>query len=104
MVVPKQTYFAVFGSLLALTLLTTGAAFIDMGKWNTVVALVIAATKASLVILFFMHLRWSSSLMRVVMPAVLLWLALLICLTLMDFTSRGWLPVPIGWSAVSESR
>jgi cytochrome c oxidase subunit IV len=89
-VVPKKVYFMVFATLLVLTALTTGVAFIDLGPWNTVAALVIACCKASLVVLIFMHLRWSTGLMRMVLPSVLLWLAILICLTLMDFASRGW--------------
>ena len=44
-----------------------------------------------------MHLRWSSGLLRLVLPAALLWLAILICLTLADFASRGWTPVPKPW-------
>jgi len=96
-VVPKSTYFVIFGSLLALTLLTTGMAFVDMGKWNTVVALVIACCKATLVALFFMHLRWSPGVMRIVLLSALLWLAILISLTTTDFFTRGWTPVPNSW-------
>jgi cytochrome c oxidase subunit 4 len=97
-VVPKTTYFVIFGSLLAFTALTTGVAFINMGRWNTIVALVIACCKATLVALFFMHLRWSPTSMRVVLLAALLWLAILICLTTADFFTRTWTPVPNGWS------
>ena len=53
-VVPKKLYFLIFAALLALTALTTGVAFVDLGKWNTVVALAIAVCKATLVVLFFM--------------------------------------------------
>src|ERR1700733_11207928 len=96
-VVPKSTYFIIFGSLLVLTGLTTGMAFVDLGKWNTVVALVIACFKASMVILFFMHWRWSTQLVRVVILSALLWLILLIGLTTTDFVSRDWTPVPESW-------
>jgi cytochrome c oxidase subunit 4 len=102
-VVSKTTYFAIFGTLLALTAATTGAAFIDMGRWNTIVALAIACLKATLVVLFFMHLRWSPLSMRVVILAALLWLAILICLTTADFFTRDWIPVPAGWPS-SELR
>jgi cytochrome c oxidase subunit 4 len=100
-VVAKKVYFLIFGSLLALTGLTTGMAFVDLGQWNTIVALIIACCKATLVILFFMHLRWSTHLMRIVLLSALLWLAILISLTTTDFASRGWTPVPEGWK---ESR
>ncbi len=104
-VISKNVYFVVFGSLLLLTGLTTGVAFVDLGPWNTVVALVIACLKATLVILFFMHLRWSTPLNRVVWLSALLWLAILIGLSSMDFLSRTWTPVPENWesSAVHQA-
>ena len=102
-VVPKKIYFFIFGSLLALTALTTGMAYVDMGQWNTIVALIIACCKATLVVLFFMHLRWSPRLMRVVLLSALLWLAILISLTTTDFFSRDWTPIPEGWES-SELR
>jgi len=103
-VVPKKTYFAIFASLLALTALTTGMAYVDMGQWNTIVALIIAGCKATLVALFFMHLRWSPRLMRVVLLSALLWLAILISLTTTDFFSRDWTPIPEGWEESSLVR
>jgi cytochrome c oxidase subunit 4 len=96
-VVPQRLYFVIFGSLLAMTALTTGMAYVDLGKGNTVVALAIACCKATLVILFFMHWRWSTRLVRVVILSALLWLAILITLTTTDFFSRNWTPVPEGW-------
>jgi len=98
-IVPKKTYFAIFISLLALTGLTTGMAYVDLGQWNTVVALVIACCKATLVVLFFMHLRWSPRLTRVVVLSAILWLAILISLTTTDFFSRDWTPVPETWES-----
>src|SRR5208337_1809313 len=98
-VVPKRIYFFIFGSLLALTALTTGMAYVDMGQWNTIVALAIACCKATLVILFFMHWRWSTRLVRVVILSALLWLVILIGLTSTDFISRHWTPVPEGWES-----
>jgi cytochrome c oxidase subunit 4 len=96
-VVPKKTYFLIFGVLLALTALTTSMAYVDLGEWNTVVALIIACCKATLVVLFFMHLRWSTHLIRVVLLSALLWLAILISLTTTDFFSRDWTPIPKSW-------
>ena len=96
-VVPIKLYFVIFFSLLILTALTTGVAFVDLGEWNTVVALIIACIKASLVLLFFMHLRWSDHLNRVAWCSALLFLAILIGLTGADFYSRSWTPVPKSW-------
>jgi len=98
-VVPKKLYILVFTALIVLTGLTTGVAFINLGKWNTVAALVIAVCKASLVVLFFMHLRWSSNLLRIVVASSLLWLAILIGLTISDVFTRDWTPVPSNWEA-----
>jgi cytochrome c oxidase subunit 4 len=98
-VVPKKLYILVFAALIVLTGLTTGVAFINLGKWNTVAALVIAVCKASLVVLFFMHLRWSSNLLRIVVASSLVWLAILIGLTLSDVFTRDWTPVPSNWEA-----
>ncbi len=98
-VFPKKTYFFILGSLLALTALTTGMAYVDMGQWNTIVALFIACCKATLVVFFFMHLRWSTRLIRVVLLAALLWLVILISLTTTDFFSRDWTPIPEGWES-----
>jgi cytochrome c oxidase subunit 4 len=98
-VVSKGIYFIIFGSLLALTALTTGMAYVDMGQWNTIVALIIACCKATLVALFFMHLRWSPRLMRIVLLSAILWLAILISLTTTDFFSRDWTPVPESWES-----
>ena len=98
-VVARKTYFLIWGTLLVLTVLTTGMAYVDLGKGNTIVALVIALGKATLVVLFFMHVRWSPHLMRIVLLSALLWLAILICLTTTDFLSRGWTPVPQPWNS-----
>ncbi len=96
-VVTRKTYFLVFGALIALTITTVGVANIDLGPLNTVAALLIAALKASLVILFFMHVRYSKPIIGLVVFAALLWLAILIGLTLSDFMSRPWLASPHGF-------
>jgi cytochrome c oxidase subunit IV len=108
-VVPKKIYFMVFASLLALTALTTFAGYVDIDKllgWsafpmNTVVALAIAACKATLVILFFMHVRYSSNLTKIVVVAGLFWLAILLSLTLSDYKTRNlYIPSPpASWDA-----
>jgi cytochrome c oxidase subunit 4 len=88
-IAPRKLYYFVFISLLVLTLLTWRIAYIDLGRWNTVVALIIAVCKASLVATFFMHLRWSASMVRMVLFAAVFWLAIMITLTVGDFFSRN---------------
>ena len=100
-IVPVKTYLLVFGSLIGLTLLTTGVAFIDLGPFNTVAALVIAFSKMLLVMLFFMHLRHSSGLVKIVLLAGFFWLALLIALTMTDYRTRLWTPAPDSWSTTA---
>jgi cytochrome c oxidase subunit 4 len=91
-VLSVKLYAAIFGLLLALTLATAGAAFIDLGgSFNAVVALLIAGGKALLVILFFMHVRYSSRLTWVFVGAGFFWLLIMLVLTLADVLSRGWL-------------
>ena len=92
-VVPRKVYYAVFVALLVLTAITTAVAFVDLGPWNTVAALGIAFLKATLVALFFMHVKYSPRLTQVIVAGGIFWLAILIVLTLSDFVSRGWLPV-----------
>jgi cytochrome c oxidase subunit 4 len=100
-IVPLKTYVLVFASLIGLTLLTTGVAFVDLGAFNTVAALVIAFCKMLLVILFFMHLRHSGGLVRIVLLAGFFWLALLIALTMTDYRTRKWTPAPDAWSTTA---
>ena len=96
-VVSIKLYSAIFGALLVMTLATAVAAFIDLGgNLNTVVAMLIAACKALLVILFFMHVRYSSRLTWVFVGAGFFWLMILLSLTLADVLSRRWLPTVVG--------
>ena len=86
-----RSYLAVFVALLALTAMTTGVAFIDLGGiGNVAVALTIAVIKAVLVALYFMHLRYSSRLTMVFAAAGIFWLGIMIVLTLSDYLSRDW--------------
>jgi cytochrome c oxidase subunit 4 len=80
----------VFAALIVLTGVTTTVAFFDLGLLNPVVALSIAIVKATLVVLFFMHLRYSSTLTWVVGGAALFWLGILFLLLLSDYATRGW--------------
>ncbi|PYV01490.1 MAG: oxidase [Acidobacteria bacterium] len=84
-------YFAIFFALIALTAVTVTISFFDLGRLNAVVALTIAVFKATLVILYFMHLRYSSRLTQVVVAAGVGWLFIMIALTLSDYLTRSWL-------------
>jgi cytochrome c oxidase subunit IV len=90
-VVAPRTYYLVFAALLVLTLLTVGASYLELGPLHTVVALLIAAGKALLVVLFFMHVLYSPRLVWVVIGGSLFWLAIMIALTLSDYWTRPWL-------------
>ncbi|MEP6769844.1 MAG: cytochrome C oxidase subunit IV family protein [Acidobacteriota bacterium] len=92
-IVSAKSYIAVFVILLVMTATTTAVSFVDLGPWNTVVALAIAFFKATLVALVFMHVRWSTRLTQIVVVGGIFWLAILIGLTLSDFATRAWLPV-----------
>jgi len=98
-VVPVKTYVVVFIALLCLAGLTTAVAFVNLGPFNTVVALTIAFAKMLLVLFIFMHLLYSTELVRVVLITGFFWLALLIGLTLTDYHSRSWIPDPAPWSS-----
>ena len=89
-VAPKTLYYAVFAALIVGTGLTVLAAEVDLGALNNVVMLAIACTKAALVILFFMHVRWSTRLTWVVVASGFFWLLIMFGLTMSDYISRGW--------------
>jgi len=93
-VVPPRVYLAVFAALMIFTFLTVEAARYDFGLLNTVVAVSIAVIKATLVVLFFMHLKYSPRLTWLTVGAAFLWLAMLLGITLSDYASRGWLGTP----------
>jgi cytochrome c oxidase subunit 4 len=93
-IVSPRIYLAVFAALLVLTFATVQAASYDLGTMNVVVALAIAITKATLVVLYFMHVRYSSRLTWLVVASGFVWLAILIGITVSDYWSRGWLGSP----------
>jgi len=92
-VISRKVYFLIFGLLLAFTALTVYAAFLDLGPLNDVVMLAIAVAKAVLVVLFFMHVRYSGRLIALVVSSGVLWFLILIALALSDYLTRGWLGV-----------
>ena len=85
---PKSTYYTIFGLLMALTALTVFAAFHHLGVLNFPVAIGIAITKATLVILFFMHAKYSSQLTKLFVGMSFFFLMILFSLTLTDYLSR----------------
>ena len=89
-VVPTRVYYLIFGILMTCTALTVGIAFIDLGPLNVVAALTIAVFKATLVVLFFMHVKYSTRLTWAVVAGSLFWLGILLALTMSDYLTRGW--------------
>ena len=87
-IVPLRIYFLVFTALMVGTALTVMAARVDLGPMNIVVALVIAGVKAALVVLYFMHMRYSHRLNWIFAGAAVLWLMLLIGVTMADVLAR----------------
>jgi cytochrome c oxidase subunit IV len=90
-ILPKKIYFAIFFALMICTYLTWWVAGKDFGELNIVIALSIAFFKATLVVLFFMHVRYSEKLTWVVIITGVLWLGILFVLTMSDYYSRIWL-------------
>ena len=86
----KRSYFVIFALLMLCTYLTWQVAFFDLGVFNSVVALGIAVFKATLVILFFMHVRHGARLTWVVLVGAVFWLALMLGVTMSDYLTRGW--------------
>lgn len=95
--VPKSVYYVIFISLMVLTALTVFVAFQDLGALNDVVALTIAATKATLVVLFFMHVKYSNKLVWAFVASSILFLIFLLAFTMSDFVTRGSFPKTGGW-------
>jgi cytochrome c oxidase subunit 4 len=93
-IVPLRIYVTIFLALLLGTTLTVWAGLHDFpGKLNVIIALTIAVIKATLVVLYFMHVRYSSRLIWVVFTSALFWLVILFALTFSDYWTRCWLPV-----------
>jgi cytochrome c oxidase subunit 4 len=88
-VIPIRLYVAIWATLTVLTVVTALVAKVDMGPFNTIVALGIATFKALLVVLFFMHVKYTSERMtKVVIVAAIFWLLLLLVLSLADYGTR----------------
>jgi len=99
-VVPITTYVLVFLALMLGTALTTWVAYIDLGRWNTVAALTIAVIKMTLVVLFFMHVKYATGLTRIVILAGFFWLGIMVALSLSDELTRHWEITPTAWNTI----
>jgi cytochrome c oxidase subunit 4 len=89
-VVPASLYVGIWATLMVFTLITVLASFAELGVFNIVVALLIATIKGTLVVLFFMHLRYSPKLTMAAVIASVFFLFIMFALTMTDYLSRGW--------------
>jgi cytochrome c oxidase subunit IV len=101
--ISKSTYTRIFIALMVLLVLTVAAVFLPFDRWNMraigiSLAFLIATIKAVLVVLYFMHVKFSSKLVRTFVIAVLVWLGILFSLTFSDYLTRRWLPVSRSWA------
>ncbi len=87
-VVSLKVYYAVFATLMVLTGVTVAVAYLDLGVFNAVVALAIACFKATIVVLYFMHVKYSTRLIKLTVLAGLYWMGILLALTLGDYLTR----------------
>jgi cytochrome c oxidase subunit 4 len=87
-IVSPKIYVGIFASLMVLTAATVAAAYVNLGAFNIVVALAIATLKATLVVLYFMHARYSPKRTQLVIICAVFWLAIMLALTLSDYTTR----------------
>jgi cytochrome c oxidase subunit IV len=88
-IMSSKLYYTIWITLLCLTVITAAVSFVDLGPFNTIVALVIATFKALLVVLFFMHVKYTSEkLTKTVIVAAIFWLLLLLALSMADYTTR----------------
>lgn len=91
-IVSRKVYFAIFLALMIGTTVTVLAAFQDFpGHLNVIVAMTIAVVKATLVVLYFMHVRYSARLIWVIVASALFWMGIMFALTFSDYWTRGWL-------------
>jgi cytochrome c oxidase subunit 4 len=89
-IVGPGVYVAILFALLAGTVLTVWASFVDLGFWNPIIALAIATTKATLVLLYFMHVKYSTKLTKLAIGGGVFLFLTLVSMTLADYISRAW--------------
>ena len=90
---PASLYLKIFGALLVLTALTVITAYFDFGIFSDIILLTIAITKGTLVVLYFMHVRWSDKLIWAFAASGFIWLMILLAITFADVASRTWIPI-----------
>ena len=88
-IVSRKIYYMIFAALLVLTAVTVGVAFVNFGPLNNIIAMGIAVLKATLVVLYFMHVKYSSRLVKIVVVAGFFWLAIMVLFTGSDYVTRG---------------
>jgi len=92
--VPLPVYYKVFGGLMILLVATLGAAAVNLGPMNLPIAMAIAVGKAYIIVTYFMHLKWSTWLVRFFAGAAFFWLLIMFAITMSDYASRDWITVP----------
>lgn len=95
-IIPLKTYYVIFAILMALLVVTVGVSYlpVESKRFHLMAALFIATVKAVLIVLYFMHVRYSNKLTWVFSSAAFVWLAILIILTVVDYDSREWIKIP----------
>jgi cytochrome c oxidase subunit 4 len=91
-VLPMKTYWTVFWALMVLLVATVVGAYMPLGHFHLLMAMTIAVVKAALIIMYFMHVKYSGKITWVFSTAAFAWLAILILFCLNDYLSRNWLP------------
>jgi cytochrome c oxidase subunit IV len=89
-ILPKRLYYTIFGILMLCTYLTVQIALFDLGPLNAIAALTIAVFKATIVVLFFMHVKYSTRLTWLVVTGSVFWLFIMLALTMSDYLTRAW--------------
>ena len=91
---PIKVYIGIFLTLMALTAITVFVAYINLGQLNKILALGIASFKATLVVLYFMHVKYASRMTKLIVISGLFFLGILLTLTMTDYASREWVNPP----------
>ena len=93
-ITPLSVYLAIFATLMVLTGVTVAVAYVNLGQFNKVIALGIASFKATLVVLYFMHVKYASRLTKLFAVSGIFFLFILLSLTMIDYGSRTWINPP----------
>ena len=91
---PVSLYVTIFASLMVLTAVTVGAAFVNLGQFNFLVAMLVAGFKASLVVWYFMHMKYQRHLTKLALAVGMLFLVILLGETMIDYASKDFRPMP----------